>query len=91
MILGGDTFLLSSKISFTSKMGRVLLALISLFLGATAQTTAGAYGQCKTSVSLSEAPLTDFFEVEEAATRAQLLAGPDTRVLPISEGLQVDG
>lgn len=44
---------LAETSALVSTMGGALLVLSSLALGAAAQTTAGAYGQCKTSVCLA--------------------------------------
>lgn len=68
-------------------MGSRIVTLASLALGAAAQSTAGAYGQCKSHLESCYVKyrLTDFSKVVALATRDQALAALDMLALPISE------
>lgn len=68
-------------------MGFRIVTLAPLALGAAAQSTAGAYGQCKFHLErrFLKYRLTDFPKVVALATRDQALAAPDILALPISE------
>lgn len=69
-------------------MGFSIITLASLALGAAAQSTAGAYAQCKLHHAGHESvryEFTDFEKVEALAIQAQALAAQDTRVPPTSE------
>lgn len=80
-------------IILASKMGHTLLALVYMAFGAAAQSTAGAYEQCKIYECLIRLTklLADLFKVEEPAIRGRLLAGLGTSALSTSEDHQVDG